>query len=138
MLKRKDSLQLVTTIQSESSDASTLAPSYFFDAFFEEDDVLIDDDLTLSESCSPDSPSHLLNKASNYLNPRFAFPPTLRHRPIDPSHIVTERIACMVVYLNFMQIVYLIARKQILIVNQFMLVTRALPTTAVAQAKLGP
>ncbi|KAJ2959429.1 hypothetical protein NQZ79_g5052 [Umbelopsis isabellina] len=95
MLKRKDSLQLVTTIQSESSDSSTLAPSYFFDAFFEEDDSLIDDDLTLSESCSPDSPSHLLSKGSNFSDSRFAFPPTLRQRPIDPSHIVTDRIACM-------------------------------------------
>lgn len=106
MLRRKDSLQLVTTIQSESSDSSTLAPSYFFDAFFEEDDSLIDDDMTLSESCSPDSPSHLMSKGPKFSDSRFAFPPTLRQRPIDPSHIVTDRIACMVIYFNFMQILF--------------------------------
>jgi len=94
MLPRKDSLQLVTTIQSECTDSSTLAPSYFFDAYFEED--IIDDTLTMTESYSPESQVTLIAGDVHYSRPLFSIPPTLRHKPRESSNVIDDKLACRV------------------------------------------
>lgn len=93
ILRRKDSLQLVTTIQSEFSDASTLAPSYYLDAFFEDDEDLAD---SLNESCSPDSQVTLIPGDMGYSTPGFSIPPILHTGSSDFPNVVDEKLACRV------------------------------------------
>ncbi|KAG2182937.1 hypothetical protein INT44_005918 [Umbelopsis vinacea] len=94
ILRRKDSLQLVTTIQSEFSDASTLAPSYFLDAFFEDDEDLADSNLSLSESCSPDSQVTLIPGDVRFSTPEFSIPPILHTGSKDFPNVVDDKLAC--------------------------------------------
>lgn len=93
ILRRKDSLQLVTTIQSEFSDASTLAPSYYLDAFFEDDEDLAD---SLNESCSPDSQVTLIPGDVRYATPGFSIPPILHTGSSDFPNVVDDKLACRV------------------------------------------
>lgn len=92
VLRRKDSLQLVTTIQSEFSD-STLAPSYFLDAFFEDDEGLMDTTLTLTESYTPDSQVTLVVDEMKYHPPTFLIPPTLHTGPRDIPKVIHDKLA---------------------------------------------
>jgi hypothetical protein len=96
ILRRKDSLQLVTTIQSEFSDSSTLAPSYFLDAFFEEDESLMDTTLTLTESYTPDSQLTLIADDIKFHTPEFLIPPILHTGQIDFPNVINAKLASRV------------------------------------------
>jgi hypothetical protein len=96
ILRRKDSLQLVTTIQSEFSDTSTLAPSYFLDAFFEDDEDLTVSNLSFTESYGPDSQVTLVSGDMQYHTPGFLIPPILHTGSSDFLSVINEKMACRV------------------------------------------